>query len=57
MIEALLAGAHETAVPLGSRRIAPARVTELRLRFEWTELGAAMRDVLVDRTEPGMATR
>ena len=36
----------QATLPLDSRRVLPARATELGFRFTWTELPAAMRDVL-----------
>jgi uncharacterized protein (TIGR01777 family) len=41
-----LAMQAQSILPLGSRRIAPARAIELGFRFEWVDLRGAMVDVL-----------
>ena len=40
----------QASLPLGSRRIAPARALARGYRFEWTNLGDAMADVLRRRS-------
>jgi uncharacterized protein (TIGR01777 family) len=44
-----LAMRSQAILPLGSRRIAPARAVELGFRFAWVDLRAAMADVLAIR--------
>ena len=44
-----LAMGAQSVLPLGSRRIAPARAVELGFRFDWIDLRAAMADVLASR--------